>query len=62
MRLSNPVGAVIGDALANGTIVDDDAGVAPPDVHPAPAGGPFALLLLGVLLALAAARQRRRTG
>ncbi len=62
VRLSNPVGAVIADALANGTIVDDDAGVAPSGAYPAPVNGPFALLLLGVLLVLAAARQRRYTG
>lgn len=60
VRLSSPVGAVLGDAEAVGTIIDDDA--APPlaDVQPAPAAGPFALLLLGVLIVLVASMPRYR--
>src|SRR5690606_37928870 len=60
VRLSNPVGAILGDAEATGTIVDDD--VPPPSgtVQPVPTLGTLALALLGVLLAACAATVRRR--
>jgi uncharacterized delta-60 repeat protein len=62
VRLSNPVGAVVGNATATGIIIDDDAGVPPSAAQPAPAAGVPALLLLVVLLMLVAMSQRRRTG
>jgi len=61
-RLSAPTGAILGDALANGTIIDDDAVVAPSAAYPAPATGPLSLLLLGLGLGLAALAPRRRRG
>lgn len=54
-RLIDPAGAAIADGVATGTIVDDDV-AAPVAAQPVPTGGVPALALLGVLLALVAAR------
>ncbi len=56
-RLSGAAGAVIGDGVATGTIIDDDAGE-PLVVQPLPVDGRFALVVLCMLLAFAARRAR----
>lgn len=61
VRLANPVNATLGDAVATGTIVDDDD--APPPqgtVQPVPTLGAFALALLGLLLAAGGLFVRQR--
>lgn len=63
VRLSNPVGATLGDAEAIGTIIDDDRGTPPPptaQVLPGP--GPLALAALGLMLLAAALEHGRRSG
>lgn len=60
VRLSAPVGALLGDAEAVGTIIDDDAGMPAGAPVAAPGPGPFALGVLAGLLGLGGALVVRR--